>query len=29
MYILYDHDEEGEFDAEGLALILRTGDEGQ
>jgi hypothetical protein len=28
MYILDDHDEEGEFNAEGLVLILRAGDEG-
>lgn len=28
MYILDDHDEEREFNAEGLALVLWAGDEG-
>ena len=28
MYIFDDHDEEGQFDSEGLFLILWTGNEG-
>ena len=28
MYVLDDHDQEGQFDSQGLAFVLGTGDEG-